>query len=313
MDTFCPCLCIGGLSERLKLARAYLLKDIPRDEFLNHVRAVYNGQYCIPPAVAARLAQRLPFSELSSRELDVLRLIAVGPVRPLMGFLSHREAPVPISMHGDAFLPRYLRLASGEVAPYYNADLTESRIGDLGGRLVLHQGPLEIGPGIIATGEIPRRVEFEAPPTSIDTPNALIQLRDGAAAPDAVPDDQALVIKVGADGIIVLAGCSHAGIINTIRHAIEISGRTRVMGVFGGFHLGFPGVPEQKTHDTIDALREIEVEVLCPMHCTGMAAMMEIRRALPERFLMNCTGSRVYFDETTASIGAAHPTPWPPA
>jgi two-component system, NarL family, response regulator len=59
-------------------ARAYLLKDIPRDEFLNDVRAVYNGQYCIPPVVAARLAQRLPFSELSSRELDVLRLIVEG-------------------------------------------------------------------------------------------------------------------------------------------------------------------------------------------------------------------------------------------
>ena len=225
----------------------------------------------------------------------------------LIGFLGHRESPVPVSIHADAFLPRYLRLASGEVAPYYNGDLTESRISDLGGRLVFHHGPLEIGPAIIASGEIPRKVPFEAPPTSIDTPNALIQLRDGAAAADTVPDDQALVIKVGVDGIIVLAGCSHAGIINTIRHAIEITGRTRVMGVFGGFHLGFPGVPEQKTHDTIDALREIDVEVLCPMHCTGMAAMMEIRRALPERFLMNCTGSRVYFDETAASIGAAQP------
>lgn len=59
-------------------ARAYLLKDIPREEFLDDVRAVYHGRYCIPPAVAARLAQRLPFSELSSRELEVLTLIVRG-------------------------------------------------------------------------------------------------------------------------------------------------------------------------------------------------------------------------------------------
>ena len=59
-------------------ARAYLLKDIPREEFLDDIRAVYNGRYCIPPAVAARLAQRLPFSELSSRELEVLTLIVRG-------------------------------------------------------------------------------------------------------------------------------------------------------------------------------------------------------------------------------------------
>jgi DNA-binding NarL/FixJ family response regulator len=59
-------------------ARAYLLKDIPGAQFTESVRAVHNGQYCISPAVAARLAQRLPQSELSTRELEVLRLIVEG-------------------------------------------------------------------------------------------------------------------------------------------------------------------------------------------------------------------------------------------
>ena len=59
-------------------ARAYLLKDIPREEFLDDIRAVYEGQYCIPPAVAARLARRLPGPELSARELEVLKLIVEG-------------------------------------------------------------------------------------------------------------------------------------------------------------------------------------------------------------------------------------------
>lgn len=59
-------------------ARAYLLKDIPRNEFLEDVRTVHNGQYCIPPAVAVRLAQRMPHPELSARELEVLKLIVQG-------------------------------------------------------------------------------------------------------------------------------------------------------------------------------------------------------------------------------------------
>ena len=59
-------------------ARAYLLKDIPREEFLDDIRAVYEGQYCIPQAVAARLARRLPGPELSARELEVLKLIVEG-------------------------------------------------------------------------------------------------------------------------------------------------------------------------------------------------------------------------------------------
>ena len=76
-------------------ARAYLLKDISREEFLNDVRAVHSGQYRIPPAVAARLAQRMPFSDLSSRELDVLRLIVQGMSnKEIGGALSITESTV---------------------------------------------------------------------------------------------------------------------------------------------------------------------------------------------------------------------------
>jgi 7,8-dihydropterin-6-yl-methyl-4-(beta-D-ribofuranosyl)aminobenzene 5'-phosphate synthase len=225
----------------------------------------------------------------------------------LDGFLRERSSQVPISIHGDAFLPRYLRLASGEVAPFYNAALTEQSIVELGGAPLLHRGPVTIGPGLIATGEIPRTVPFEMPPTDTSAPNSMIQLREGYEAADTVPDDQALVITVGHDGIIVLVGCSHAGVINSIRHAMEITGRERVLGVFGGFHLGFPGTPAAKTGKTIEALRDIDVEVLCPMHCTGMAAMMEIARELPDSFLMNCTGSRVFFDQTAVQLGAPKP------
>lgn len=71
-------------------ARAYLLKDIPRDEFLNSIRSVHSGQYCIPPAVAVRLAQRVPCLELSSRELEVLKLIVDG--------LSNKEIASALSV-----------------------------------------------------------------------------------------------------------------------------------------------------------------------------------------------------------------------
>lgn len=222
----------------------------------------------------------------------------------LHGFLDGREADVPVSIHADAFLPRYLRLASGEVAPFYNQDLTPGSIEDRGGRIVAHHEPLEIGPGLIATGAIPRVTPFEEAATDLTAPNALIQVRDGAMSPDVVPDDQALVVEVGGDGIVVLAGCSHAGIINTLKHAMKITGRERIVGVFGGFHLGFPGIPEEKTTKTIEVLKDMDIEVLCPMHCTGMRAMMEIQRALPDRFLLNCTGTRVWFDESSAALEA---------
>ncbi len=59
-------------------ARAYLLKDVAREEFLSAVRQVHEGNYCIPPAIARRLARRMPLLELSSREIEVLKLIVAG-------------------------------------------------------------------------------------------------------------------------------------------------------------------------------------------------------------------------------------------
>lgn len=214
----------------------------------------------------------------------------------LLDVLASRPAPVPISLGEAAFLPRYLRLASGQVAPYYNQGFTKEALEAAGGRAITHTGALEVGPGTFATGAIPRVVDFEAPPTSITTPNALIQVVAGHMGPDSVPDDQAMVVNIGEDGILVFVGCSHAGIINTLKQAVALSGRSRIRGVFGGFHLGFPGTPESKTEKTIEALREMEVELMCPMHCTGMQAMMDLKRAFPDRFILNCTGTTVVVD-----------------
>ncbi|GAB3279645.1 MBL fold metallo-hydrolase [Sinomonas notoginsengisoli] len=220
----------------------------------------------------------------------------------LEGLLRHRQAPTPVSAHPDAFAPRYLRLASGQVAPYFNYGLTKEAIRDSGGLLVEHTEPLEIGPGLIASGPIPRVEEFEKAPTDLSAPNALLHIRDGKIEPDIVPDDQALVIQVGDDGIVILAGCSHAGIINTIRYAKQITGRDRVVGVFGGFHLGFPGTPRSKTDKTIEALRELNVEVIAPSHCTGMESIMAIGEAFPDQFMLNVTGSKVTLQAGTQPV-----------
>ena len=236
-----------------------------------------------------------------SVDLEQLDHIVISHGHPdhyggLLDLLASRQTPVPVSLGEAAFAPRYLRLASGQVAPYYNQSFTSSAIEAAGGRVVVHDGALEVGPGTFATGAIPRSVEFEMPSKSIATPNALIQVVNGEMGPDSVPDDQAMVINIGDDGILIFVGCSHAGIVNTLRQAVELSGRSRIVGVFGGFHLGFPGTPESKTEKTIEALREMDVELLCPMHCTGMNAMMQLRSAFPDRFLLNCTGTQVVID-----------------
>ncbi len=242
------------------------------------------------------LMHNLAVMQLRADEIDHLVLSHGHPDHygGLLQLLESRDAPVPLSVHPDAFAPRYLRLASGQVAPYFNYGLTREVIAQRGGMLVENEQPLEIGPGLIATGPIPRETDFENAPTDLSLPNALLHVTDGLITPDIVPDDQALVILVGDDGVIVVAGCAHAGIINTINYAKKITGRERVVGAFGGYHLGFPGTPRVKTEKTIEALRDLDVEIVAPSHCTGMEAIMDIQRALPDRFLLNVTGSTVH-------------------
>lgn len=250
---------------------------------------------------SAVLMHNLKVLQLEADQIDHIVLSHGHPDHygGLIGILDSREAPLPISAHPDAFYPRYLRLASGQVAPYFNYGLTRESIGNVGGMLVENTEPLEIGPGLIATGPIPRETDFENAPTDLSLPNALLQVVDGKIVPDVVPDDQALVILVGDDGFIVVAGCSHAGIINTINYAKKITGRDRVIGAFGGYHLGFPGTPKAKTEKTIAALKQLNVEIVAPSHCTGMEAIMEIAKALPDRFLLNVTGSSVHLQAGT--------------
>jgi 7,8-dihydropterin-6-yl-methyl-4-(beta-D-ribofuranosyl)aminobenzene 5'-phosphate synthase len=213
----------------------------------------------------------------------------------LVGLLEAIARPIPVVIDPAGFWPRYLRLPTGEVAPHYNYALQPAAVESAGGALTLSEGPVEVLDGVFATGRIEREVSFERPADQGLLDAGLFHLVDGHIRADSVPDDQALVINVSGLGLVVLTGCSHAGVVNSVNAAKRITGVDRVHAVMGGFHLGFPGIPQSKTIATIDALRELEIRVVAPMHCTGMPATMEIARELPELFLLNCTGTTVAF------------------
>jgi 7,8-dihydropterin-6-yl-methyl-4-(beta-D-ribofuranosyl)aminobenzene 5'-phosphate synthase len=211
----------------------------------------------------------------------------------LPGVLREIGHPVPVSVHPDAFWPRYLRLGSGEISPFYNYNINQKAWEEAGGRLVLNEGPAEVGPGAIATGAIARNVPFEPPRPAADSGGALYHIHKGRSQPDVVPDDQAVAINVKDKGLVILTGCAHAGIINSIYAGQEATGVKQIYGVFGGFHLGFPGVPEENTDQTVEALRSLRPQILSPMHCTGFKAISAISRAMPDVFLLQTAGTRI--------------------
>ena len=91
----------------------------------------------------------------------------------------------------------------------------------------------------------------------------------------------------------MITACGHAGIVNTIRHAQRVSGVERVIGLMGGFHFGFPGVPRGNAERALDALAEFDLELIAPMHCTGLWGQSEAMRRFPEAFVQNVTGTTV--------------------
>jgi 7,8-dihydropterin-6-yl-methyl-4-(beta-D-ribofuranosyl)aminobenzene 5'-phosphate synthase len=91
-------------------------------------------------------------------------------------------------------------------------------------------------------------------------------------------------------GLVVISGCAHSGIINTIRYATKITQNERVHAVLGGFHLAGPGC-EAKTEKTIRELKQLNPEIIIPMHCSSWYSIVKMYRELPDSFILNSVGT----------------------
>jgi len=215
----------------------------------------------------------------------------------LYSLLQAFDRTIPVATHTDAFLPRYAVMGDGRTSPFYNQMFAVESIEKFGGRPVLSGGALDLGCGVYTTGFIPRVVPFEGPaePAAPHAPGLYQVHADGTYGLDEVLDEQGLVIDVKNVGLVVLTGCAHAGVLNTIDRAREICGPKPVHAVLGGFHLGFPTTPAENVRLTSEGLGEREVSHVMPMHCSGLAAHSLLRQELPDRYLQPAVGTVLTF------------------
>lgn len=217
----------------------------------------------------------------------------------LYSFLDAFDRTIPVATHTDAFLPRYAVMGDGRTSAYYNQTFTLDNVERYGGRPVLSGGALDLGCGMFTTGYIPRTVPFEGPvEPAVPHAPGLYQVRaDGSYGLDEVADEQGLVIDVKEKGLVVLTGCAHAGVLNTIDRAREICGPQPVHAVMGGFHLGFPTTPRANVDLTLEGLKEREVAHIIPMHCSGLHTHATFQRDAPERYLQPSVGTVLRFGQ----------------
>jgi 7,8-dihydropterin-6-yl-methyl-4-(beta-D-ribofuranosyl)aminobenzene 5'-phosphate synthase len=131
----------------------------------------------------------------------------------------------------------------------------------------------EICQSIRTTGE----VELNNPYEKIDSD--LLVKTTGEYTPDPMMDDVSLIIQTER-GLVVVAGCAHRGIINTLQHAQKMTGDLRILNVIGGFHLY--QASQERLDWTIQTLKAMDVKKVSPCHCTGFNAMVQIYQNRPD-------------------------------
>ena len=207
-----------------------------------------------------------------------------GALYPIVESLGRS---IPLVLHPDVFLsPRYFGLEDGRKLTFPQT-LSRHDMETKGIEVIERRNPSLVCEGTIAvTGEIERVTDFEK-----GLPNALVD-RNGTLEHDDILDDQALVIKLKERGLVVISGCSHAGIINTMLHAQKITGINTIHAVLGGFHLQGPTF-EPIIERTIAEFKTIKPEMSIPMHCTGWMAIKRFSEEFPLSFVLNSVGTRI--------------------
>jgi 7,8-dihydropterin-6-yl-methyl-4-(beta-D-ribofuranosyl)aminobenzene 5'-phosphate synthase len=151
----------------------------------------------------------------------------------------------------------------------------------LGARFHLSREPLWLSEEIVTTGEVPLVTAFE----NVDE-NLYVKTEKGMI-PDPLMDDQALVIKTFR-GLVIVLGCAHHGMINTLIRAREITGVEHIYMVIGGTHL--LRAKKETLENTIEKLEEFKVERIGVSHCTGMSAAMALAQRFENNFFFNHAG-----------------------
>ena len=141
---------------------------------------------------------------------------------------------------------------------------------------------------IYTTGEVGRTTPFEQ-----GFPWAEAKINEKWVL-DPFMDDQGLIIKLKDKGLVVISGCAHAGIVNTVRHAQKITGTDKVYAVLGGFHLTGK-LFDPIIQPTIEEMKKIDPDFVVPMHCTGWSAVNRFSEEMPEKFLLNTVGTTYIF------------------
>jgi 7,8-dihydropterin-6-yl-methyl-4-(beta-D-ribofuranosyl)aminobenzene 5'-phosphate synthase len=204
-----------------------------------------------------------------------------------LGSVLALSGPVRLFAHPDVFLTRYWKDGGSGQIEAFGLPLTRAQLVQQGAKIVETRAPTELCPGVMVTGEIPRHTPFED--TGV-TANAFLDSE--AKTPDPILDDQALFFRTQ-EGLVVILGCGHAGVVNTLDYICRLLGETSVYAVVGGTHL--MSASPTRMSQTLAAFKRLGVQKIHLSHCTGARAQANFQDAFPGRCSYPSVGTRLTF------------------
>ena len=195
--------------------------------------------------------------------------------------IAERTDNASVFAHPSAFDDKYVKREENykHIGVPFKKDELEKKL-----RFCLNEHDTEIIEGIRTTGQIPRITTFE------HVPDRYYIKKNNRYINDNIVDDQALIIKTR-KGILVLLGCAHSGVVNTLYQVKEITGKGKLWGLVGGTHLW--GAKEDQLYETAKAFKEFNIQTIGLSHCSGINAFF---------YFSSVSGEKVYLDSTGSVI-----------
>jgi 7,8-dihydropterin-6-yl-methyl-4-(beta-D-ribofuranosyl)aminobenzene 5'-phosphate synthase len=190
---------------------------------------------------------------------------------------------VPLYVGEQFFTGTYFKMPDGNIVSLLA--LKREDIEGLGFvKIVEIKGPTPIIPGAYLPGKIEQVTDYEkiAPVFVAKKGNEYVQ--------EYFPGEQAVILNAKGKGLVVLSGCAHRGIVNTVKHAQKMTGIEKVYAVMGGFHLS--GAKPELIQKSVADIKAINPEYIVPTHCTGFEAISAFAKEMPDQFILNTAGTK---------------------
>ncbi len=229
--------------------------------------------------------------DLSSIEMIVLSHGHWDHVAGVMKVINLIEKPVPVLCHPDALQHKILTEDSGKryeigIHEYFNESELETNT-----KVIATKEPYKIADGITTTGVVPRTNDFEKLTGNL---LRITTSKNGEETIDPVDDDLSIIFRLKDGSAVLLTGCCHSGVVNTVEHVVSLTGSSSVVGIVGGLHLH--DASKERLTKTIEHLGKYPLTTVAPCHCTGLKGRAALMYAFEEHFKDVGAGSVLKFE-----------------